>query len=180
VIVRTKYTATLLATAVIVVAGCGGSDDSGSQSSATSGASGPQGATTPPIGASGSTGGARAARPKRAAKSKDASKDGSGNKHGRTQSQPTSPTPTAPSPSPPKPAAPRALTPQQQKQVGRQLYKQARLLCGASTVQALAQYYGIKSGNVDEVAKAYAAGYPVGPLRTGATAGCKKALLESK
>jgi hypothetical protein len=183
VMARTKYAAMLL-TAAVAAAGCGGGDDSGSQSAGTSGASGPLGATTPQLGASGSTGGARAARPKRAAKSKDRSD----NKRGAAQEQSTSPspspsptpTPTSPTPSPPKPAKPRTLNPVQQKQAARGLFTQARLLCKATTLQTLAQYYGINSGNVDDVAKTYAAGYPAGPLRKGATAGCKKGLLESK
>jgi hypothetical protein len=59
------------------------------------------------------------------------------------------------------------------------MYRQARFLCKASTLQGLAQQYGIKSADPDAVAKAYAAPYPVG-LRKAVAAGCKAGLLESK
>ena len=67
----------------------------------------------------------------------------------------------------------------QLNQVRRGLKKQARTLCQASTLEGLAQQYQITSGDPDEVAKAYAAGYPAN-LRQAVAAGCKKGLLESK
>ena len=57
--------------------------------------------------------------------------------------------------------------------------KQARFLCKASTPEGLAQRYGIKNGSLDELARAFAQGYPVG-LRKTVAAGCKAGLLASE
>jgi hypothetical protein len=63
-------------------------------------------------------------------------------------------------------------------QVRRGLQKQARILCKAATLEGLAQQYQV-AADPDEVAKAYAAGYPVN-LRHAVAAGCKQGLLASK
>jgi hypothetical protein len=59
------------------------------------------------------------------------------------------------------------------------MYKQARFICKASTAQGIAQQTGIESTNVDGLARAFAAAYPVG-LRKTVAAGCKAGLLASK
>ena len=102
---------------------------------------------------------------KRTGKSKQQSGDkaGSAGSHG-TSNQP------APQPS---------LSREQLKEVGRQQAKQARVLCKASTLEGLAQQYGIKNADPDAVAKAYAAPYLAG-VRAAVAAGCKAGLLEAK
>jgi hypothetical protein len=183
---KRRHLALLAAIVGVTLAGCGG-DDSGSDTSASRGASGQQGTTAPQIGASGATG-AGAGRPKQNGKAKPRSPKRSGGERGGTgpaaPAKPASPKPTSPKPTSPKPPATpttpsSSLTPKQIKVLKGGMYKQARFLCKASTIQGLAQQYGIKSGNVDELAKAYAAPYPVG-LRKPVAAGCKAGLLESK
>jgi hypothetical protein len=168
---RPTYIVLLLAVPAVAIAGCGGNDDSASKASAQRGVSGQQGTTSSQTGSSGGTG-ARGAGPGQA----------SGKKRGTDRSGARSAAPAAPTtvPSTPgKEGGATSLTPAQLKQVGHQLYKQARVLCKASTLQALARQYRIKSANPDEVAKAYAAKYLVG-LRHEVAAGCKAGLLESK
>ena len=171
-----KYLAILLIVSALAVSACGGSDDSASKTAASSGVSGASGA-------SGSTG-AEASHPKQGRKTKQPQGSRSAGDGGSAvPAAPVTPTtPTTPAtPPPPKPSArPGGLSPQHLKQAAKGLYKQARFLCKASTLEGLAKQYGIKSGSADEVAKAYGAPYPAGPLRQGATAGCKKGLLESK
>jgi hypothetical protein len=172
---RPAYIGLLLAVAAIGVTGCGGNDGgSASKASAERGATGQQGTTGLRTGASGATGTKRA-RPKQTGKSKQRSdpKTGAGN----SDAGPAPPAaPTAKKKRAPKPGA---LTPEQLKGVGAGQAEQARELCKASTLEGLAQYYGIKSGDPDEVAKAFAATYLVG-VRKQVAAGCKKGLLESK
>jgi hypothetical protein len=168
---RPTCIALLLAVPAVAVAGCGGNDDSTSKASAQRGVSGQQGTTSPQTGTSGETG-ARGARPRQA----------SGKKRGTDRSGAESTAPAAATTVPSTPGetgGATSLTPAQLKQVGHQLSKQAHFLCKASTLQGLAQQYGIKSANPDQVAKAYAAPYLVG-LRHAVAAGCKAGLLESK
>jgi hypothetical protein len=171
--------ALLLAVLATAVAGCGGKDDSTSKTSAARGASGQQGTTGPQTGASGGTG-TRDARPKQTGKSKHRPpkqrRAARGNTGSAAPATPAPPPSTTPSPSTTRGSS---LTPEQLKEVKPQMYKQARFLCKASTLQGLAQQYGIKSGKADDVAKAYAAPYPVG-LRKTVAAGCKVGLLESQ
>jgi hypothetical protein len=179
---KRRHLALLAAIVGVTLAGCGGGDDSGSDTAASRGASGQQGTTAPQIGASGATG--AGAPPKQNGKVKPRSPKRSGGERGGTgpaaPAKPASPKPTPPKPTPATPTTPSSsLTPKQIKVLKGGMYKQARFLCKASTLQGLAQQYGIKSGNVDEVAKAYAAPYPVG-LRKPVAAGCKAGLLESK
>ena len=166
--------ALLLAVSAVAVAGCGGKDDS-SKTSAARGASGPQGTTAPQTGASGGTGTGHARPKKRTGKPKPRSPKQRGTDRGNTGSVAPA-TPTTP---PPTTTPNSSLTPEQLREVKGQMYKQARFLCKASTLQGLAQQYQIKSGSADEVARAYAAPYPVG-LRKTVTAGCKAGLLASK
>ena len=171
---RPAYTALLLAVTIVAGTGCGSNDDeSASKTSAARGATGQQGTTGPQSGATGTTGAARA-RPKRTGKSKRRSNPKIGTGDGNAA-------PAAPAAPPAKQRAPKpaGLTPEQVKRLGRGQARQARVLCKASTLDGLAQYYGIKSGDPDEVAKAYAANFLPG-VRKEVAAGCKKGLLESK
>lgn len=176
---RVTHMALLLAVSAVAVAGCGGNDDSTSKTSAARGATGQQGTTAPQTGTSGATGTSHAG-PKPAGNPKHRPPKKRRADRGNTGSAaPSTPT-TPPSKTPPPSTTPgSSLTPEQLKQVKPQMYKQARLLCKASTLPGLAQQYGIKSGKVDDVARAYAAAYPVG-LRKTVAAGCKVGLLESK
>jgi hypothetical protein len=158
----------------VAVAGCGGNDDSASKTSAARGASGQQGTTGPRTGASGGTGTGGARPPKQTGKSKPrAPKKRRADRGSAGSGAPATPAP------PPSTTPDSSLTPEQIKQLKGGMYKQARFLCKASTFQGLADQYGIKSGNVDDVARAWAALYPVG-LRKTVAAGCKAGLLESK
>jgi hypothetical protein len=169
--------ALMLAVSAALVAGCGGKDDSTSKTSAARGASGQQGTTGPQTGASGATG-TRDARPKQAGKPKQRPPKKRRADRGSTGSAaPATPTPPPARPTPTTPGS--SLTPEQLKEVKPQMYKQARFICNASTLQGLAQQYGIKSGKVDDVARAFGALYPVG-LRKTVAAGCKAGLLASK
>jgi hypothetical protein len=170
--------ALLLAVTAVAVAGCGGKNDSGSQTSAARGASGQQGTTGPQTGASGGTG-TGAARPKQPGKPKPRSpkKNGTGSDTG--SAAPTAPKPSPSTPPPASKTTGSSLTPEQLRKVKRPMYRQARFLCKSSTLQGLAQQYGIKSADPDAVARAYAAPFPVG-LRKTVAAGCKAGLLESQ
>lgn len=157
----------LLAVAVVALAACGSSDDSAdsrSDVSTTSGVIAPQGTTSVQGGATGATSTKRAHR-KRTGKSQQQSDDKAG-----------SGAPTAPQD---QPAPQPSLSREQLKEVGRQQAKQARVLCKASTLEGLAQQYGIENADPDAVAKAYAAPYLAG-VRDAVAAGCKAGLLEAK
>jgi hypothetical protein len=167
---RPASIALLLAVTAVAVAGCGGNDDSAdsrSDVSTTSGLIAPQGTTSPKGGAAGATGatGTTRAQRRRTRKAKQ-----------RSGSKPGSAAPTAPQD---QPAPQSSLTREQLKEVGRQQAKQARVLCKASTLQGLAQQYGIENADPDAVAKAYAAPY-LAAVRDAVAAGCKAGLLESK
>jgi hypothetical protein len=170
---RGGYIALLLALPVLAIAGCGGDGDSSSETSAARGPTGQQDTARPQTGASGATGTKRA-RPKRTAKSKQRSEK----KTGADESNAGTAAPAAPTAQEKKPE-PYTLTPQQLKEVGPGMRKYARELCKASGLEGLAQQYKIKSGDPDDVAEAFAAGYAVG-LRAEVAAGCKAGLLESK
>jgi hypothetical protein len=168
--------ALLFAVAAVALGACGGNDDdSASKASAERGATGEQSATTPRTGASGASGTKRA-RPKRTDESEQRSAKKTRPSEGKTGSP--APAPATAEKEKRKPQ-PRTLTPEELKQVAPNYYEQARELCKASTLEELAKYYGIKSGDADEVAEAYAAEYLAG-LREAVKAGCKAGLLESK
>jgi hypothetical protein len=170
---RPAYTALLLAVAVVAVAGCGGGDST-SETSAARGATGQQDTTRPQTGASGPTGTKRA-RPKRTAQSKQRSdkKTAAGESNTAPPAAPAAPTAGKQKPQP------HALTPEELKEIGPGMRNYARELCKAAGLDGLAQQYNIKSGDPDDVAKAFAAGYAVA-LREDVAAGCKKGLLESR
>jgi hypothetical protein len=162
----------IFAVLALAVAGCGGNDDSASETSAARGTSGQQGTTGPQTGATGT----KKARPKRTAKPKQRS--GKKNDSAADRTPTTAAPPAAPAPQNTQPNQ-RVLNSKELKQVRRGLAKQAQVLCKAATLEGLSQQYQITSGDPDDVAKAYAAGYPVN-LRHAVAAGCKKGLLESK
>jgi hypothetical protein len=171
---RPGYIAVLIAVAAVAAGACGGDEDSASKTSTTSTTSavvGPQGTTTPPSGATG-TGGTEGADAQRTAKSKERKQTGAG------EGKPGTAAPSAPTTQDQKPQ-PHTLTPAELKQVGKQQYEQARILCKAATLEGLARRYGIKNPDPDEVAKAYAAAYLVG-LRDPVERGCKAGLREAK
>ena len=170
--VRPAYIALLIAVAAVGVGACGSNDDSAPDTSTNSGVIGPQGTTSPESGATGATGTNRA-ETKRTAKSKERSDKKTGTDEGKTGS--AAPAPPAAQQQP----QPHTLTPAELKQVSRQQYEQARILCKASTLEGLAQRYGIKNPDPDEVAKAYAAAYLVG-LRDAVKRGCKAGLREAE
>jgi hypothetical protein len=173
---RSGYIA-ILAVLALAVAGCGGNDDSASETSAARGTSGQQGTTGAQTGATGT----KDAQPKRTAKAKQGSgKRKNNNDNSSADRSATAPTaPAVPTPQDAQGDQQRTLNTKELNQVRRGLAKQARILCKASTLEALAQQYHITSGDPDEVAKAYAAGYSVN-LRHAVAAGCKKGLLEAK
>jgi hypothetical protein len=173
---RPAYTALLLAVAAVAVAGCGGGDST-TESSAARGATGQQDTASPQTGTSGPTGTKRA-RPKRTAKSKQRSDKKTGAGESNTGSPAAPAAPTAPSAGKQKPQ-PHTLTPEELKEVGPGMRKYARELCKAAGLEGLAQQYNIKSGDPDDVAEAFAAGYAVA-LRKDVAAGCKAGLLESR
>jgi hypothetical protein len=171
---RPAHMALLLAVPILAIAGCGGgNDDSASKTSAAGGASGQQGTTGPQTGATGATT-KRGTRPQRTGKRRQGSSRNGGAGLGNT-APPAAAAPTAPK----KPADTVQLTPKQLRQAGRALYKQARIVCKAYTLEGLAEQYHVKGRDPDDVAKAYAAGYAVG-LRQQVAAGCKKGLLEAQ
>ena len=166
--VRPACIALLLAVSAVAVGACGSDDDSAdsaSDTSTTSGVIAPQGTTSPRGGATGATGTGRSDR--KTGKTKQPSDN-------KTESA----APTAPTAQKPQPNQ-RSLSRAELKEVGHELGKQARILCKASTLEGLAQQYGIKNPDPDQVAKAFAAGYLAG-LRDAVAAGCKAGLLESK
>jgi hypothetical protein len=165
--------ALLLAVVAVALGACGGDDDSASNVSPTRGPTGQQGTTGPQSGAN-ETARTKRARPKRTAKSRQRSD----RKTAAGESNTGAAAPAAPTAKQQKPK-PRTLTPEELKQLEPQQYEQARVLCKASTLEGLAQHHGIKSGDPDEVAEAYAAQYLAG-LRDAVEAGCKAGLLESK
>jgi hypothetical protein len=169
--VRRAYIALLIAVAAVAVGACGSDDDSASDTSTAAGVIQPQGTTTPPSGTTGPTGAERTGT-KPTAKSREREKTRAG------ESQPGSATPSAPA-TPEQTPQPHSLTPAELKQVSKQQYEQARILCKASTLEALAKQYGIKNADPDAVAKAYAAPYLVG-LRDAVRRGCKAGLREAK
>jgi hypothetical protein len=171
---RPGYIAILAAVAV-AIAGCGGNDDSASKTTAARGTTGQQGTTGAQTGATGT----KDAKPKRAAKPKQASgkkKSNDNNAADRTATTPAAPAAKVP---PDAKGNQVSLDAKELNQVRRGLKKQARTLCQAATLSGLAQQYQITSGDPDEVAKAYAAGYPAN-MRHAVAAGCKQGLLESK
>ena len=170
---RPAYTALLLAVAAVAVAGCGDGDSS-SETSAARGATGQQNTTRTQTGTSGATGTKRA-RPQRNAKSKQRPDKKTGASESNTGSPAAPAAPTAGKQQP----QPHTLTPEQLKEVGPGMRNYARELCKASGLEGLAEQYRIKSGDPDDVADAFAAGYAVG-LRDDVAAGCKAGLLESK
>jgi hypothetical protein len=164
---RSGYIA-ILAVLALAVAGCGGGDDSASKTSA--GTTGQQGTT-------GTQTRTKDARPKRIAKPKERSGEENSGNGGTKQTATTPTTPAAPAPENTQPNE-RVLNSKELKQVRRGLAKQAQVLCKAATLEALAQQYQV-AAKPDEVAQAYAAGYPAN-LRHAVAAGCKQGLLESK
>jgi hypothetical protein len=165
--------ALLFAVAAVAVGACGGNDDdSATKASSARGVTGEQDTTTPRTGASGATGTKRA-RPKRTRKSKERS-------DGKTAAgeRDSGATPAGPSAQKEQPK-PHTLTPAELKLVGRQQARQARIICKASTLEGLAQQYGIESADPDKVARAFATAYLPG-VRQQVAAGCKAGLLESK
>jgi hypothetical protein len=169
--VRSAYTAVLVALVAVAFGACG-DDDSASDASTTAGVTQPQGTTTPPR-ATGTTGTQRTDT-KRTTKSKERKQRDSG------ESKSGSAAPTTPSaPTAREKPQPHTLTPAELKQVGKQQYEQARILCKAATLEGLAKRYGIKNPEPSEVAKAYAAAYLVG-LRDYVERGCKAGLREGE
>jgi hypothetical protein len=163
----------LVAVAALAVPGCGGSDSDSEAPVARDDARGQVDTTRPQTGTSGATQTQRA-RSERAAKTKQQSKGKTGGAEGKTRpAAPAAPTGEKKEPKP------YTLTPEQLKEVGQGMYEQARVLCKAVGLEPLAQHHGIKSGDPDDVAEAYAADYLAG-LRNEVAAGCKAGLLESK
>jgi hypothetical protein len=168
---RRAYIALLVVIAAAAVGACGGSNDDNatSDTSTNAGVIRPEGATGP----SGATGTARTGT-----KGTANSKERADKKTGAGDSKSGSAAPSAPTTQEQKPQ-PHTLTPAELKQVGRQQYEQARILCKAATLEGLAQRYGIKNPDPDKIAKAYAAAYLVG-LRDAVERGCKAGLREAK
>jgi hypothetical protein len=182
---RPKYLLLLLAVAGIALSACGGNDHSSSSKSVAGGASGGHGATGVQGGTSGTTG-AQRAKQKKTGGSRGGSKlgarkrrAGSGTGGSRPRSSSTAPA-TPATPSPPSSTSPTpTLTPKQLREARKGLYKQARFICKASTLEGLAQQYHISVDDPAAIAKAFAAPYPSN-LRSAAAAGCKRGLLDSK
>ena len=165
--VRRAYIAVLIAVAAVALGACGSDDDSASDTTSKAGVTQPQGTTSVPRAATGTTG-ATGTEKKRTAKSNERKKKSTG------ESKRESAAPSAPATQEEKPQ-PYTLTPAELKQVGKQQYEQARILCEAATLEGLAKRYGIKDPDPDKVAKAYAAAYLVG-LRDYVQRGCKAGL----
>ena len=168
------YVALLAAVLALAVGGCGGgNDDSASDSQPSSvarGTTGQKDATRPQRPSDGTGGAEVTTEPKQ----RDSSNNGApgGND---PEPPPAGSTPEKEKPKPPQ----RTLDAAEAKRVGRELAKQARIVCKALTLEGLAKDYDIKSPDPDEVAEAYAATYPVA-IREAVAAGCKKGLLESR
>jgi hypothetical protein len=168
---RQAYPALLLAVSALAVAGCGGKDDSASETSAAGGTSGQQDTAGPRAGATGTTTRAGDARPKRAGRPKQ----GSGKESGANRSNTGSSAPTPPPAR--KKQAKKEYSPDPEelkRQVGPELAKQAHELC-----RALAEQPGNESDKPDEVAREYAASYPA-VIRRQVAAGCKAGILEGE
>ena len=163
--------ALLLTVPLILLGGCGGDDDTSSTTSSDS-ANRQEGAAEPQNGATGATG-TTSPRPKRTPKP---DKSSSGGTDVPTQTVPTSPPETTPQEKPAKKEPEDIKYP---KLVGRELAKQARVVCGAIPLDELVKTYRPKSSSPEDVAAAYAASYPAS-LRKAVAAGCKKGLLESE
>jgi hypothetical protein len=159
----------LLTVPLILVGGCG-DDDSSSTSSGP--ANRQEGAADAQNGATGTTG-TTSPRPKRTPKPDKSSSGGTGVP---TQTVPTSPPKTTPEEKPAKKGPEDIKYP---KLVGRELSKQARVVCGAIPLDQLVKTYRPKSSSPEDVAAAYAASYPAS-LRKAVAAGCKAGLLASE
>jgi hypothetical protein len=157
----------VLVAAAVGFGACGSDDDSASDTSTAARVTQSEGATTAPKGASGATGTERTDT-RRRARSKKRTKTGAERKSPAAA-------PSAPTPQEEQKPQPHTLTPAELKQVGKQQYEQARILCKAATLEGLAKRYGIKSPDPSKVAKAYAAAYLVG-LRDYVERGCKAGL----
>jgi hypothetical protein len=164
----------LLAVPVIAFGGCGGDDDSSSNTSSgsTNGQQGKVKAQNGPTGATGTT----SPPPTRTARPDKSSSGGAGAPTVPTQTVPTSPPGSTQEE---KPAKPKAKDIKYPKLVGRELAKQARVVCHAIPLDQLVETYKPKSSSPEDVSQAYAARYPVS-LRKAVAAGCKAGLLESK
>ncbi len=169
---RASAAALLLTVPLILLGGCGGDDDSSSTSSGS--ANRQEGVAEAPSGATGTTGttGTTSPRPKRTPKQ---DKSSSGGTDAPAQTVPTSPPETTPQ----EPAKKEPEDIKYPKLVGRELAKQARVVCGAIPLDQLVKTYRPKSSTPEDVAAAYAASYPAS-LRKAVAAGCKAGLLESQ
>ena len=164
--------ALLLTVPLILLGGCGGDDDSSSSTSPGT-ANEQEGAAEAQNGATGATG-TSGPRPKRAPKPDKSSSGGTG---APVQPVPTTPTTTPTEATPEeKPAKKEPGDIKYPKLVGRELSKQARVVCGAIPLDQLVKTYRPKSSSPDDVAAAYAASYPAS-LRKAVAAGCKAGLL---
>jgi hypothetical protein len=173
----------LLAAAVLAVAGCGDDDSSSSTSppaarsqedTGATGTTGPKGAepagTTGSAGAkpSAGTGGARPTEPEQRT-------SGNGTQAGAGAGE-TAPAPPA---TEKKKEKPKPDGPQYPASVARELAKQARVVCGAFTLDQLVKQYKPKSRDPKDVAEAYAAGFAVS-VRQQVAAGCERGIRESQ
>jgi hypothetical protein len=177
--------ALLLAVPALGVGACGGNDDSASETSVAR-TSGQQNTAGPQTGATGTsrTGGARSERAGQQKQGSGKESGGGGNRSntgsarsntGSARSNTGSAAPTAPTAR--KKQAKKEYSPDAEelkRQVGPELAKQAHELC-----KALAEQSGNKSGKPDDVARDYAASYPVA-IRRQVAAGCKAGILEAE